>query len=141
MHQNSISLQGMSMDCLNTLKFFSVSEASNILESSSPQIRQKFQRMAQEHQSMAGEWFQLMHRRGWYPVSEARPESINQTLSHISSLQSGISQSTGMYMGQQNYEPHYGQQYSYGGHQSYGQQTVASQDKNPAGTNSRRYLT
>ncbi|NLK01230.1 MAG: spore coat protein [Clostridia bacterium] len=142
MQHNSISPQGMSMDCLNTLKHFTVSESFNILECSTPHIRNKFQKMSQEHQAMAEDWFQLMHRRGWYPVSEARPEKIKQTLSQISSLQSGISDQFQGMQGQQGQsfeQPVYGQQPIYG-QQGFRQQSTAQQDKSQSGSEDHGYL-
>jgi len=120
MQQGNISLQGMSIDCLNTIKHFALVEAFNMLESSNPQVRQAFNRMAQEHQSMAEDWFRLMHRRGWYQVPDARPEIRSQVNNFISSLQSnmGIHQMATGQVGQQMY-----------GQQTYGQQSVAQQGR------------
>jgi len=120
MQQGNISLQGMSIDCLNTIKHFALVEAFNMLESSNPQVRQAFNRMAQEHQSMAEDWFRLMHRRGWYHVPDARPEIRSQVNNFISSLQSnmGIHQMATGQVGQQMY-----------GQQTYGQQSVAQQGR------------
>jgi len=129
MPQGSISLQGMCIDCLNSIKHFALVEAFNTLESSNPQVRQAFNRMAQEHQSMAEDWFQLMHRRGWYQVPNARPEIRSHVNNFISSLQSNM----GMYqmatgqVGQQMY-----------GQQTYGQQSVAQQGRTQG---TQKYLT
>ena len=59
-----VSLQAMSIDCLNTSKHFTLVDCINTLESSSSQVRQAFSRLTQEHQSMADDWFRLI-QRGW----------------------------------------------------------------------------
>ena len=122
LQQGSISLQGMSIDCLNTAKHFSLVDSFNSLESSNPQVRQAFSRTAQDHKSMAEDWFQLMHRRGWYQVPDARPEIKSQVSNFINSLQSniGAQQTTA---GQQTF----GQTFGGYGQQNYGTQTVAQQ--------------
>lgn len=93
MMQQGISPQVISIDCLNTSKHFSIIDCINTLESSSSQVRQTFNRLTQEHQSMADDWYRLMQRRGWYQVQEARPESRTQTANFINSIQSSIQSS------------------------------------------------
>lgn len=135
--QQGISLQAMSIDCLNTSKHFTLVDCINTLEASSSQVRQAFSRLTQEHQAMADEWFRLMHNRGWYQVPEARPEVRTQVANWINSLQTNM-----MGTGQQTFTtspqpsqygitgPTYGgPQYGYGqggfGSQIYGQQSAA----------------
>ncbi|NLO89864.1 MAG: spore coat protein [Clostridia bacterium] len=123
MQQGSISLQAMSIDCLNTIKHFALIDTINVLESANSQVRQTLMRTTQEHMSMAEDWFQLMNRRGWYQVPEARPEVRNQLNNFVSSVQSNIGQriTTG---GQAGYQTPYGQQpYT----SPYAQQSVAKQ--------------
>lgn len=133
-----VSMQAMSIDCLNTAKQFTITECFNTLESSSAQCRQSFSRMTQEHQSMADDWFRLMHRRGWYQVPEARPEIRTQIASFVSSMQSSMqSPFSGAGSTAQSGQFGYGQsfgsgnQYGYGqggfGSQIYGQQSAAMQ--------------
>ena len=138
-HLQGVSMQAMSIDCLNTAKHFCLSDCINTLESSSAQVRQTFSRYTQEHQTMADDWFKLMERRGWYQVPPARPESRTQMAGFINSLQSGISgQYTGAgttqsTAGQYNYSQTYGggSQYGWGqggfGSQLYGRQSAAQQ--------------
>lgn len=125
--QMGVSLQAMSIDCLNTSKHFSIIDCINTLESSSSQVRQAFSRLTQEHQSMADDWFRLMSRRGWYQVQEARPEAISQVANHISTLQTSM-QST---MPGQSFtsasQPSYGVPHSYGSQPGYGQGGFGSQ--------------
>lgn len=141
MHNISgISLQAMSIDCLNTAKHFTLVDCINTLESSSAEVRQSFSRLTQDHQSMADDWFRLMNRRGWYQVPEARPEIRSQVAGFLNSMQSGFTSgqvagmgSTMSPPGQYNYTHTYGggSQYGYGqggfGSQIYGQQSAAQE--------------
>ena len=130
-----VILQAMSIDCLNTSKHFTLVDCINTLESSSSQVRQAFSRLTQEHQSMADDWFRLMHNRGWYQVPEVRPEVRTQVANWINSIQTNMTgqqfttspQTTGQYS---MTSPTYGgPQYGYGqggfGSQIYGQQSAA----------------
>jgi len=139
MQQGSISLQAMSIDCLNTIKHFALADSVSVLESSNAQVRQTLMRTAQEHMSMAEDWFQLMHRRGWYQVPEARPEVRSQLNNFVSSVQSNIGQqiTTG---GQAGYQTSYGQQTYIS---PYAQQSVAKHGKEygTGGMGGQKYLT
>lgn len=86
----SISPQGIATDCLNSSKFLVISDAFESLECSTPQIRDTFVRMNQQHLRMADEWYRLMSRKGWYQVPQARPEIQSQVASHINTMGSQI---------------------------------------------------
>lgn len=126
MHQGGISLQAMAIDCLSSCKHFCLEDSFNTLESSNAQVRQMFQQMAQQHQSMAEDWFQLMNSRGWYQVPDVRPEVRNQVSSFINSLRASMN--VGMAAGNVQ---QYGQgQFGYG-QQTYGdgRQSIAEQSQ------------
>jgi spore coat protein CotF len=82
----------MAIDCLNSTKYLVLRDAYGAMETATPQLRQAFSRMAQEHLAMADEWFGLMQSRGWYQVFQARPEMLAQTMNHVQTV---ISQSQG----------------------------------------------
>ncbi|HBT20867.1 MAG TPA: hypothetical protein DEA47_05860 [Peptococcaceae bacterium] len=134
MQQGSLSLQAMSIDCLNTIKHFALVNAFSVLESSNAKIRQTLMRTAQEHMSMAEDWFQLMNRRGWYQVPEARPEVRSQLNSFVSSVQSNITKKSAE--GGQTVYQTYGQQ-SYVSPSA--QQSTGTQGKE-YGTGGQKYL-
>jgi len=46
--------------------------------------------MNQEHTAMADEWFRLMNSRGWYQVSQARPESVTKSISNLQNIVSQV---------------------------------------------------
>ncbi|MFZ5652352.1 MAG: spore coat protein [Bacillota bacterium] len=85
-YHQQISPISMSIDCLNSTKYQIFKDAHVVMESASPQLKQVFSRMTQDHVAMADEWFRLMNSRGWYNVSQARPESVAQTASHLQSV-------------------------------------------------------
>jgi len=140
MQQMGVSLQAMSIDCLNTSKHFAIVDCINTLESSSSQVRQAFGRLTQEHQSMADDWFRLMNRRGWYQVSEARPEARSQVANFINSMQTAMQTSIPGQTFTSAAQPSYGfgqfgSQSGYGqggfGSQIYGQQSAAQYQSSP----------
>jgi hypothetical protein len=139
--QQGVSLQAMSIDCLNTSKHFTIIDCINTLESANSQVRQAFSRLTQEHQSMADDWFRLMERRGWYQVPEARPEIRTQMANFVNTMQTSMRSMPG-----QSYtsaaQPSYGfghqtfgSQSGYGqggfGSQIYGQQSAAQYQSSP----------
>jgi spore coat protein CotF len=85
-YHQQLSPVSISIDCLNSTKYMAERDTSGALEAATPQLKQIYSRMAQEHLAMADEWFRLMNSRGWYQVSQARPEMIAQTMNQIQSL-------------------------------------------------------
>lgn len=145
MQIQGVSPQAMSIDCLNTSKHFTIIDSMNTLESSSSQIRQTFSRLTQEHQAMADDWFRLMHRRGWYQVHEARPESRTQTANFLNTMQTSIqsqmpgqpqtfttgTQPTSYSFGSQTYSPQSGYGQGGFGSQIHGRQSAAQYHGSP----------
>lgn len=127
MQQMGVSLQAMSIDCLNTSKHFSIIDCINTLESSSSQVRQAFSRFTQEHQSMADDWFRLMSRRGWYPIQEARPEAISQMTNFINTMQSSMQSNIPGQSFTSASQPSFGIPQTYGSNLGYGQGGFGSQ--------------
>lgn len=109
-YQQQISPISISIDCLNSTKYLALRDAYGSVETATPQLKQAFTRMAQDHMAMADEWFRLMHNRGWYRVPQAKPEAVSQTLSQ---LQNVLSQAQGIQAqaGQQQYQQPYQQQF------------------------------
>lgn len=93
--QQQISPISISIDCLNSTKYLMLRDTYAVMETSTPQLKQAFSRMAQEHVSMADEWFRLMKSRGWYQVNSARPEMVSATMSHLQALTSQIQGTAG----------------------------------------------
>lgn len=85
-YRQQISPISMSIDCLNSTKYQIFKDAHVVMESANPQLKQAFSRMTQEHVAMADEWFRLMNSRGWYNVSQAKPESIAQAASQLQNV-------------------------------------------------------
>lgn len=142
MQQQGVSLQAMSIDCLNTSKHFTIIDCINTLESSSSQVRQAFSRLTQEHQSMADDWFRLMQRRGWYQVPDARPEVRTQMANFINNISSAVQTMPGQSFTSVSQPNQYGlgtqtfgSQSGYGqggfGSQIYGQQSAAQYQNSP----------
>lgn len=92
-YQQQISPISISIDCLNSTKYLALRDVYGSVETATPQLKQAFTRMAQDHMAMADEWFRLMHNRGWYRVPQAKPEAVSQTLSQ---LQTVLSQAQGI---------------------------------------------
>lgn len=86
MPYGNMSPQSLAIDCLNSLKFLSICDAFETLESSTPQIREMFSRASQEHARMADEWFRLMSRKGWYQMVPARMDIQSQVASHLNNM-------------------------------------------------------
>jgi len=85
-YRQQISPVSISIDCLNSTKYLMLRDAYSATETATPQLKQAYARMAQEHLAMADEWFRLMNSRGWYQVPQARPEIVTQTVSQIQSV-------------------------------------------------------
>lgn len=85
-----ISTVGMAIDSLNTAKFMALCDMQNILETGSPDLRNLYLRMAQDHQNMANEWFRLMQGRGWYQVVPGRADVAAQLTSHMQRMASAV---------------------------------------------------
>ncbi|MCL6612069.1 MAG: spore coat protein [Peptococcaceae bacterium] len=103
-HHQQVSPVCIAIDCLNSTKYLAQLDTKGVLEASTPQLKQAFSRMNQDHVAMADEWFRLMNSRGWYQVAQARPETVTQAMSH---LQTVISQTQGWpaQAVQQQYQP------------------------------------
>lgn len=89
-YSQQISPVGVAIECLNSTKYLASLDTKGVLEASTPQLKQAYSRMNQEHMAMADEWFRLMNSRGWYQVSQARPESVTQALSQLQAVISQI---------------------------------------------------
>jgi spore coat protein CotF len=87
----SLSPQSIAIDCLNSSKFLALTDAFEVLECSTPQIKDIFARMNQQHITMADEWYRLMARKGWYQTTQVRPELQSQVSSHINNLTAQMS--------------------------------------------------
>ena len=85
-YQLQVSPVSISIDCLGTTKYQALLDTDGALESATPQIKQMYTRMTQEHLAMADEWFRLMNSRGWYQVPQARPETVAQAVNHIQTV-------------------------------------------------------
>lgn len=86
LYQQQISPVCIAIDCLNTTKQMAVKDTDGALEAATPQLKQTYTRLNQEHLAMADEWFRLMSSRGWYKVSQARPESVSQSLNQLQTV-------------------------------------------------------
>ncbi len=104
MPYQQVSPVGISIDCLNSAKYQALRDVNGVMESATPQLKQVYSRMAQDHLAMADEWFRMMNSRGWYQVLQARPEIVSQAMTQ---LQNVISQAQGWtaQAGQQQYQP------------------------------------
>jgi len=102
-YNQQVSPVGIAIDCLNSIKHMASLDTKGALETATPQLKQAYSRMNQEHLAMADEWFRLMHSRSWYQVSMARPESVTQSLSHLHSVVNQI-QGTSAQAGFQQYQ-------------------------------------
>ncbi len=85
-YHQQISAVSVAIDCLNSAKYLALRDTQGAMEASTPQLRQAYSRMTQEHLAMADEWFRLMNSRGWYQVSQARPEMVAQTINQLQSI-------------------------------------------------------
>ncbi|MFZ5646042.1 MAG: spore coat protein [Bacillota bacterium] len=85
-YHHQISPVSMSIDCLNSTKYMILRDAQGMMETATPQLKQAFARMTQDHVTMADEWFRLMNSRGWYNVSQARPESVTALATQIQTV-------------------------------------------------------
>ncbi|MEW6572284.1 MAG: spore coat protein [Bacillota bacterium] len=91
-YYQQVSPISIAIDCLNSTKYLVLRDAYGAMETTTPQLRHAFSRMAQEHLGMADEWFRLMQSRGWYQVPQARPEMVAQAMNQFQTV---ISQSQG----------------------------------------------
>ncbi|MFZ5642055.1 MAG: spore coat protein [Bacillota bacterium] len=102
-YNQQVSPISIAIDCLNSTKYLALRDTYGAMESATPQMKQAYSRMTQEHLAMQEEWFRLMNSRGWYQVSQARPELAAQTMSQIQNI---IAQARGTAanIGQQQYQ-------------------------------------
>ncbi|MCL5935034.1 MAG: spore coat protein [Firmicutes bacterium] len=91
-YRQQISPVSISIDCLNSTKYLVLRDAVDAVKTASPQLKQVYSRMTQEHLAMQDEWFRLMNSRGWYQVAPAQPNTITQTINQIQTV---ISQTQG----------------------------------------------
>lgn len=92
------------MDCLMTAKCLTEHNARDILESSTPVVRNSLQRFFNSHSQMAQELFQIAQSRGWYPKPVmASQQHEQQILSRFQPV--GAGQGQPVYRGNQpNYQ-------------------------------------
>lgn len=82
-YHQQVSPVSISIDCLNSTKYPVLRDAYGAMETATPQLRQAYNRMSQEHLALADEWFRLMNSRGWYQVPQARPEIVSQSMNQL----------------------------------------------------------
>lgn len=103
-HQQ-LSPASMAIDCLNSTKYLVLRDAYATMETATPQLKQAFNRMAQDHLSMADDWFRLMNNRGWYQVPQARPEILNQIMNQVQTITSQTRTAPAQFAQQQFQQP------------------------------------
>jgi len=84
---NQLSDHVICVDCLETSKHNAVDDTLATLESSTPEVRNAFSRMIQEHLQLNDEIFRYMNSRGWYNVRAANQTALSQVAQQYQQVQ------------------------------------------------------
>lgn len=82
-----LSAKVMATDCLNGAKMMAARDVVGAMDSTNPGVRQAFLQMSRDHLEMADELFQVMQWKGWYRVSMADQQMINQAQQQFQPVQ------------------------------------------------------
>lgn len=83
--------KGLLWDCLKDQKFLASNYNTMATEVACGQLLQETLRIHQEEININHDLFNLMHARGWYPVSAAEQQKIQQTQTKVQQLSSQLS--------------------------------------------------